>query len=296
MSIKLGLNNIGDIKAGTTNIIKVMGGSNVLWEKLTYEAETLAYQSMVEADGGTVIDIDYVDSIYKLLKARSIYDKLKVWVSANAGVKTLSGKVAKMYSLDPIGNHVNQTIDSDRPNLVDATLNSARKTVEYSGAQIMFADLASTHVSSNYSLIDFTMLYGSAYRETKQGLTESGGLTYQGVEVGFWPTGRIVYYNGNGTSYLENVFSTPNTLSAYTYTSMKRFGSSMYMRFNETTATDNLSASYTIDPDRLVLGSRQHNALGNTLNGEMFDNIYFRTRITDVDDVAIKDLMEAYYN
>ena len=65
-----------------------------------YLAETLAYQTRVEADGGTVINIDSVDYMMRLLADNSLTASCKSFVSPNYGVKkNANNKVTKLYSL-----------------------------------------------------------------------------------------------------------------------------------------------------------------------------------------------------
>lgn len=65
-----------------------------------YRADTLAYKSRVEADGGIVVDIDYVDSIFTLIASQGIYTSGRVWCSPNAGIKkNVSDQVSKIYNL-----------------------------------------------------------------------------------------------------------------------------------------------------------------------------------------------------
>jgi hypothetical protein len=81
----------------------------------SYEAETIAYRDRVIADGGEVIDLDYVDSVYKKLKELNLLDSLKHWSSASAGVRKDSvGYVSKVYSLDG-ANDGAQTTGASQP-------------------------------------------------------------------------------------------------------------------------------------------------------------------------------------
>lgn len=81
-----------------------------------YEAETIAYRDRVELEGGAVIDLDYVDAVYKKLKELSLLSNLKHWTSASAGVlKDASGYVSKLYSLGGASNEATQTTGASQP-------------------------------------------------------------------------------------------------------------------------------------------------------------------------------------
>lgn len=82
----------------------------------TYEAETIAYRDRVLADGGEVIDLDYVDSVYKKLKELSLLASLKHWSSARAGVRKDSANyVSKLYSGDSLSKDITQTTGAKQP-------------------------------------------------------------------------------------------------------------------------------------------------------------------------------------
>lgn len=67
---------------------------------ISYEIETLAYKTRVEADGGTVINIGYLDDFIKDAKNKGYYDSLLVAVDVNWGVKkNANNKVLKLYDL-----------------------------------------------------------------------------------------------------------------------------------------------------------------------------------------------------
>ena len=72
--------------------------------------QTIAYRDRVIADGGTIVDLAYVDSIYKTLNNKGILSSLKVWISPNCGVKISAGKVTKLYNL--LGSYDAEQSDS----------------------------------------------------------------------------------------------------------------------------------------------------------------------------------------
>ena len=63
-------------------------------------AETKAYETRVIADGGTVINLNAVNSAYKSIKSTGIMDSLWGFWDANFGVKkNANNKVTKLYNL-----------------------------------------------------------------------------------------------------------------------------------------------------------------------------------------------------
>ena len=99
--MKIGLTEIIDAKRGTTQISKIMRGTTLIWEKVVgFEAETTAYISRVEADGGEVINPTYVNEAFSLLKAKGILATEYSWLSASFGlIKDVNNNVSKLYSL-----------------------------------------------------------------------------------------------------------------------------------------------------------------------------------------------------
>ncbi len=86
------LNSIGFTISNTELIIIKM--------ETGLEAETDAYMARVLADGGTVIDLDYVNLAYKLLKTEGRISQNYSWLSASMGLKKdANNKVSKLYSL-----------------------------------------------------------------------------------------------------------------------------------------------------------------------------------------------------
>jgi len=80
------------------------------WSGASYSAETLAYQTRVEADGGTVHSLDAVEAAYQLIAAQSLSPA--VWVSAAFGYKLSVGYLAKLYDLSANNNDMIGTVGS----------------------------------------------------------------------------------------------------------------------------------------------------------------------------------------
>lgn len=66
----------------------------------SYEIETLAYKTRVEADGGEVININLLNDFIKEAKEKGYYDSLLCCIDANFGVKkNANNKIIKVYDL-----------------------------------------------------------------------------------------------------------------------------------------------------------------------------------------------------
>lgn len=119
---------------------------------VTYEQETNDYKTRVEADGGVVIDIDFVDSVYKKVKEFGVLANMMCWTDYRAGVKKdAAGKVAKLYSMDLTADATDpyQTTAANQPTYVDGS------GVRYDGTtSLRNADTASLSPTAGITLMD----------------------------------------------------------------------------------------------------------------------------------------------
>jgi lysophospholipase L1-like esterase len=80
-----------------------------------YSAETMLFLGRVLADGGTVKEADYVNTVFGLIAAHDL--SLTCWASPRFAVKTVAGAlVSKVYCL--FGNDLSQTDESKMPLLI----------------------------------------------------------------------------------------------------------------------------------------------------------------------------------
>lgn len=89
------------------------------WSGGGYSAETLAYKARVEADGGTVVSLDDVETAILHAKANGYYSNITGWYSSQFGYKDAgSGAVSKIYDLSPNNYDLSQATSSAQPSLV----------------------------------------------------------------------------------------------------------------------------------------------------------------------------------
>ena len=82
-----------------------------------FEPETDAYINTVNADGGVVVDPQYVDTFIKKAKVHGILGNLIHWTSSRAGMKKdANGRISKVYSLS--GNNATQVLSAKQPLLI----------------------------------------------------------------------------------------------------------------------------------------------------------------------------------
>lgn len=78
-------------------------------DDVSYEAETLAYQTRVLADGGEITDIDKLNTAILNAKTNDYLDSLDLWVSPSFGVKKdANNKVTTLYDVTTNDNDLVQ--------------------------------------------------------------------------------------------------------------------------------------------------------------------------------------------
>lgn len=101
----------------------ILNAQNLILFGDDYQAETKAYITRVEADGGVVINKTYLDNYIKDAKGKSYYTNLVTVVDANFGIKKdANNKVLKVYDLLGIKDYA-QSDTSKAPSWVAASLN-----------------------------------------------------------------------------------------------------------------------------------------------------------------------------
>jgi len=84
-----------------TNLINSSGSS--------LRADTIAYKTRVEADGGEVVDINYVNNWYAALEAQSLDSETGFIGGPNMGVKKSGGAIETFYNLIDASNDATQS-------------------------------------------------------------------------------------------------------------------------------------------------------------------------------------------
>jgi len=97
-----------------------------------YEAETLAFQTRVLADGGTVGDLDFVDAIIAYLKSQGRLSDLLVAVGPEMGYKATSGAIGTLYDLRG-NNDLAQATTAAKPTLTTSGLFGGKTVATFDG-------------------------------------------------------------------------------------------------------------------------------------------------------------------
>jgi len=201
-----------------------------------FRADTEAYITRVEADGGEVINPTLVDAAYQLLADNSISPL--VWVDPNFGVKkNVSDLVETLYDISDNDHDATQTTEGYRPLWVDDQ-QGGMATIQFNGSDEFLTE--GTQLGKPASFTACTVFKTS-------NITTQTAIWMNRTETGdstpWW--GALVRYNSNGDMGLM-------TSTASTYTGSR-------------TATGQIgTSSYYLRTDRYATGSDDHFIYLNT--------------------------------
>lgn len=90
---------------------------------VSYEPETLTYQTRVLADGGEIIDITVLNDAIVTAKAGDYFDSLSIWVNPSFGIKKdANNKVTVLYDVTANNNDLIQADTSKAGTLLTDSL------------------------------------------------------------------------------------------------------------------------------------------------------------------------------
>jgi len=139
----LGSTQLKKAYIGSTAIKKIYCGPTLIWAG--YQDETLAQKARIEADGGVIIDLEWIDLVISTLKTLGIYGNAKLLTDANFGVKKdITGAVSKLYDISGNNNDAVQTTGASQPIW---SLSGGKGIITYDGSDDML-NCASPGISS----------------------------------------------------------------------------------------------------------------------------------------------------
>lgn len=247
--------------------------------------ETKAYRDRVEADGGVVIDLIYVDAIFRKLKDMGVYNNLLHWVSAKAGVKKdASNYISKLYSLID-GTDETQLTGANQP------LATANDRVSFDGVDDF------TSIPNANLAVTASMVLGMWVKTTttsnlvifeKGGTNDSLHLHTTNVST---KTGAIYIGTADTTSRIHTPVINDGTFHyvTFSYDSGTGMGKTYGDGVNHESGTMPAIGSNTAD---WFFGSRNGTS---GFPGEANDLHLFNTAITDAQVTELYNLTSAYY-
>lgn len=146
----------------------------------SWRADTEAYISRVEADGGTVINEQMVNDAYQLLADYSLTPI--VWVDANFGVKKDgSNLVAKLYDISDNDHDAVQATGANQPFWNDAEQNGLA-TIQFNGSDEWLEE--GTNLGKPASFTAFTIFKASNITSRNViWMNRTGSYSWWGAEV-----------------------------------------------------------------------------------------------------------------
>lgn len=261
-----------------------------------YEQETLNYKARVETAGGVVLDIEYVDAVYKLLKALNLLTVLKYFTSYKAGIrKDSAGAVSKLFSLDLNGNDVKQTnAGSLQPIYYVDGIHYSGRYLEALG-NTNFNVLGSDKLTIGAETIpDTTSGFGTPFANMDTTKAYNGyDLWYEGTQFGshiihLWNTDALKILTGGGLVVGENINTT------ITYDGLKKAaGVKAYKNATNlaTTANPNNLTSDPIGSSVFVMGARWGGtSITQPFNGKIKKAYIFKAELTSAQIAEINAL------
>lgn len=259
-----------------------------------YDAATIAYRDRVEADGGTIKDLAYVNSVIRLLILEGVYSNLASWVSANAGVKKDgSNFVSKMYCIT--GKDMLQATGSAQPTWVSSGKNG-RAIMQFNGSQFLKAttNIGISGTAERQVIAVARQTTNSAVRN----LMGWGGETVNGTanDLLMFSSSAVIAWHGYGTGY-DNRTSAP-TLAFnewfWTHNNVKA-GVVKSAKNNSSTYSFTLSSAINTTNTPLAFGAGAWSG-ANSFYGDAMEAMVFNIELPSTTLAKINALQNTYYN
>jgi hypothetical protein len=246
-----------------------------------WQPETITQKNRIEADGGVVIDLPFMNRVIYTLKALGIYSNCKLLTDANFGVKKdITGAVSKLYDISGNNNDAIQATGASQPIW---SLVGGKGVITYDGSNDHLSAVDSddwTFGSGNFSIyIDIKVLQMPTVYYSLIGQGASGS--------NYW----IVFLHADGKLSFNAVnggvdvcsFTVPFTpqFNVKYNISIIRNGNTWYLYINDTPMTKTLtwgsySNSLGNNAASLDIGRRDRGLYDLYLKGSMNKTIVFK--------------------
>lgn len=269
----------------------------------SWRADTEAYISRVEADGGVVINEQMVNDAYQLLADHSLTPL--AWVDANFGVKKDgSDYVSKLYDLTSNNYDATQATSSAQPKWYANQQNSMAsiffdggdfltegtnlgKPSSYTSSMIIRATDISTspqYVWANYGAETYSYWYSALKISGASNGALSSCITNQAGTVFTYAYTAGSTINATDYYLISDRYATgASTLYKYVDTASKSF------TYADTSATTNSGTSNSFSIGRLG------NFNGGYFNGYIGSFCMFNSSLSDTDRGYVESFLNNYY-
>uniref|UniRef100_A0A6M3JYA1 Lectin/glucanase superfamily protein n=1 Tax=viral metagenome TaxID=1070528 RepID=A0A6M3JYA1_9ZZZZ len=290
-------------------ILIVFFSSNcfAFWTKGTDTApEVQTFCKRVLDDGGTVVDIEYMDKTVKLLKQLGIWSNVKFLGDANFAVKLdASGvSVQKLYDLSGNNNDAVQATVGNQP-VWTAAVQGGRAGMVFDGTSdfISFspADIASDLLGS--VLLNFSLSSSAGYRNLFTAVEASTAIHYLQF-YGSWNSSGTFTINQSENDVVDRVggntaiVSTPqivHVISNGTAYTIWVNGVSQSLTVLSGANTGDWFGDITLE-NTVTLGAGYDSGAASNFSAEtLFTVAIFNTALTTTQRTAIETFINQYY-
>jgi len=264
-----------------------------------YSAETLAYQTRVEADGGTVIDLDAVEAAYSLMAAQSISPVF--WYSPLFGSKTAvvgeNTLVQTLYDISSNNYDLSQATENARPIFASEVLNG-HPALNFPTTQSrkITASVALTSNAYSFFVVSRKHASGSASEAYSRvlSLSPSTGYDYNNTSsmlIGYDRTGPIVQFYRNSASVTQETI----TYNVFNLTSVIWNGANVSQFINGGTEDTGTTSSASLNTQVLRMGTDSAN-VDSFLNGDIAEVICISGAVSSGQRSAIESYLNGIWS
>lgn len=238
---------------------------------ISYESETLAYQTRVEADGGEVIDIDAVNDFYLDAKVNNYLDTLKVALLYTGGLKKSNDSVFTWYDLTSNNNDFKSGSGIVTP--ISAPFYSSVNGIGNNTQPAMFRRLTQNQPNAMYAIVK---------RNNKSGYDYFWGSTSDQAFLQDGATDRFYLYAGS--DFIPNLTYTNNTFELYRI--IYAGASTSAQKNNGTVYTGNAGTNNINNIDFVLF---------KTVTETYFKCFIITPRLSTIKDLALKNILNTIY-
>ena len=268
-------------------------------------AEARLQAARITADGGTVVDVAWINKVIKTLKHMGIYSDCKFIAGANLGFKNAgSNKVSTLYDVSEYNNDVVQTTDANRP-IWTAAQQNGKAVVIFDGTNDALDDTSMTVTGLVHDLTLF-VAYNPATLTHNEGIVSFAAASDDWNNEDSFTFCQLTV--GGTTNQLFRGFSDPNTCDIQGVSASAAAFHLVTTQFNAGTAymwtdganelSDTYSNTNQIDLTRVGLGARLDAGAGFSVwgNNQIGIVILCAGALSTAQRTEIETLINEYYS
>lgn len=256
----------------------------------SYEALTITQKTRIEGDGGTIIDLVYMNTAIKTAKGLAGYASLKLLSDTNFAIRIVGSKIDKIYDISGNNNDLVQTTDSARPGYSVV----GGKTLATYGTDIFMAiPYTSLNMLSSQTWIGAgkTTNNASCNPAARDNGSTSRNFSWEaGSQNPYFITGASAVGANAGIQLTNNV--------AGIFSARFTSGSKVEGWLNGVTGTPVNTANVSINDVTLdySIGARYTGAsVANPFPGQIYSFFAYSSAITNAERITMEGVINAYY-